>query len=227
MLFTFWEGPQPEYIALCLQTWKIPYTVLNYDNVSEYTDLPLDNIRRFSLPQIADIVRVHVLRDNGGYWLDADTIMLEDRLPSEATILGDPGTRVNTCGYLHTEAGSQMFNDWADYQDHIIEGPATSRYWATFGNSFTDPYLQEHKEIEIAPVWDCWPEVYMITDERLRMYKYPEFYFNSSYTLHDINHTPMLMLHNSWTPRWYKGMDAVQVLQYDCTLSNFLREALE
>ena len=181
MLFTFWEGVKPAYIGLCLKTWHMPYTVLNYDNVNEYTDLPIEKIKRFSLPQIADIVRVHVLRDNGGYWLDADTIMIEDRLPAEAVILGDAMTRLNTCGYLHAaKAGDQMFTDWADYQDHIIKGPTTPRNWATFANAFTDPYLQEHKEIEIAPIWSCWPEVYMVEGDAKRQLKYPEFYFEKS-----------------------------------------------
>ena len=53
----------PGYIRLCLDTWKVPCTVLNYDNVNDYTDLPLDKLKRFTLPQIADCVRVHVLSD--------------------------------------------------------------------------------------------------------------------------------------------------------------------
>ena len=108
MLFTFWEGKKPAYIGLCLKTWHMPYTVLNYDNVNEYTDLPIEKIKRYTLPQQADIVRAHVLRDNGGYWLDADTIMVENRLPAEAVILGDAMTRLNTCGYLQSAHQSDV-----------------------------------------------------------------------------------------------------------------------
>lgn len=70
MIFTFWEGKMPEYIRLCMRTWKFQYTVLNYDNLKEFTDFDIENTKRFTLPQIADAVRVHVLRDNGGYWLE-------------------------------------------------------------------------------------------------------------------------------------------------------------
>ena len=73
MVYTFWEGEMPDYIKLCMYTWHFPVTILNYDNLNNYTDLQITSqLERFTLPQIADCVRVHVLRDQGGYWLDAD-----------------------------------------------------------------------------------------------------------------------------------------------------------
>ena len=101
MIFTFWEGSMPEYIRMCLKTWDFDFTVLNYDNLNKYTDLPVnDGLKRFTLPQIADCVRAHVLRDNGGYWLDADTILLSSKLP-KVNIMGHPETRANTIGFLY------------------------------------------------------------------------------------------------------------------------------
>lgn len=223
MVFTFWEGKMPGYIRLCLDTWKVPYTVLNYDNVNDYTDLPLDKLKRFTLPQIADCVRVHVLRDNGGYWLDADTIMLTGKLP-DAVILGDPEKRINTIGMLHAEPHSDMFEEWARFQDEIIQGSSVSRYWALMGNDFTDPYLWEHGEIRIGRIDNYWPETYMIPDPELRIYKYKKFYFRESHHLADIRDASLLMLHNSWTPKWYKALSAKSALMGSCTLSNILRE---
>lgn len=211
----------PGYIKLCLDTWKVPFTVLNYDNVNQYTELPVDEVKRYSLPHIADIVRVHVLRDNGGYWLDADTIMYADRLP-EGTIMGYPETRINTCGYLHAKPHEQMFEEWAAYQDEIISKPDTPRYWGTFANAFTDPYLKEHTDVPICSVENCWPEVYMIPGNAQRMQKYKEFYFDKKYDYGDIKTTDMLMLHNSWTPQWYKELTKEKALEYSCTLSNCL-----
>ena len=224
MVFTFWEGKMPGYIRLCLYTWKVPYTVLNYDNVNDYTDLPLDKLKRFTLPQIADCVRVHVLRDNGGYWLDADTIMLTGKLP-DAMILGDPEKRTNTIGMLHTATpNSEMLEEWARFQDKIIQGSSVSRYWALMGNDFTDSYLWEHDEIRIGRIDNYWPETYMIPGNESRMNKYKKFYFRESHHLADIRDTSLLMLHNSWTPKWYKNLSAKSVLAGSCTLSNILRE---
>jgi len=119
-IYTFWEGKMPDYLKLCMETWKFPYIVLNYDNISQYTNKIPEKIKQLTLPKIADYVRVHVLRDNGGIWLDTDTIMLSDKLPTEC-ILGDEYKRTNTIGFLQTEPNSEFFVKWAKYQDDTLQ----------------------------------------------------------------------------------------------------------
>ena len=215
----------PGYIKLCMDTWKVPFTVLTYDNVNDYTNLPIDRIKRFTLPQIGDIVRVHVLRDQGGYWLDADTIMLTDKLP-ETNFVGYPDERTSSIGLIYSDPHTEMFEEWAKRQDEIINGWETPTFWATFANALCDPYLQMHKEIKIHPIDDFWPETYMVKDNIPRWQKYRRFYFEERYSLPDLRPTDLLMLHNSWTPEWYKDMPLCKVLDANCTLSNILREAL-
>ena len=214
----------PEYIFHCIRTWRFPFTVLCYGNLYKYTDLPVDDrLKRFTLPQIADCVRVHVLRDQGGIWLDADTIMLGDELP-DADIAGNPETRENTIGFLRAEQGSEMYRKWAEHQDRILQSDDTPTKWSIMGNDFTDPWLRTHPEVRIHPVTECWAETYMVPGYIPRWKKYEMFYFNQSRHLSDLRPTPMLMLHNSWTPAWYKYGE--NVLKMRCTMSNILREAL-
>ena len=224
-VFTFWEGQMPGYIKLCMDTWKMPYIVLNYKNLREYTDIDIEPLKRFTLPQIADCVRVHVLRDNGGYWLDADTIMISGKLP-DTDMVGYPETRQNSIGLLHTEPHSDMFTEWAAFQDEIIHGYDASPYWALMGNAFTDDYVKRHEDVRIHPIEDYWPEVYMVSDDIPRWQKYRRFYFEERNTLSDIRPTDLLMLHNSWTPEWYKNVPEGKVLDANCTMSNILREVL-
>ena len=225
-IFTFWEGPMPPYIKLCMETWKLPYTVLNYKNLHEYTNLQTEKIKRFTLPHIADCVRVHVLRDQGGYWLDADTIMLTDKLP-ETDVVGDPEYRTTSAGLLYSEPHSEMFTKWAEYQDEIINGNSIPTYWGTFVNQWCDPYVQKHKDIRIHDITNYWPETYMINLPVSRYNKYRFFYFERAYRLADIRETDLLMLHNSWTPDWYKGLKCNALLAKNYTMSNILREALK
>ncbi len=224
MIYTFWEGYMPEYIKLCIKSWKQDYILLNYDNLSKYTDIPnIDKLNKFTLPQIADIVRVHVLRDNGGYWLDADTIMITDKLPKE-NMIGYPERRLTTIGYLYADKPNMdMFNRWAEYQQTCIttDVPLT---WNVVGNMFVDRYLGADKDITIAPVENCWAETYMISDDIPRRLKYLEFYFRTAYHLEDLKPTNMLMLHNSWTPQMYKELGFMNTIEQRCTLSNILRE---
>ena len=224
-VFTFWEGKMPGYIKLCMDTWKIPYTVLNYDNVLDYTDIDIERTKRFTLPQIADCVRAHVLRDQGGYWLDADTIMITGDLP-DTDMVGDPKSKGNSIGLLWAEPHSQMFTEWARFQDEIISGNDTSTYWALMGNAFTDDYVKKHEEVRIFPIKDYCPEIYMVRDNIPRWQKYSRFYFEENHTLADLRPADLLMLHNSWTPEWYKNAPEAEVLDANCTMSNILREVL-
>lgn len=228
-VFTFWEGKMPAYIRLCMETWKLPYKILDYDNLREYTDIDVEKLKRFTLPQIADIVRVHVLRDWGGWWMDADTIMITGDLP-DTDMVGDPEKRTNTIGLLYAEPESDMYTEWAAYQDEIINsiGFRGGKYpWDIMGNRFTDEYVREHEDVRIHPIEKYWPETYMIADEIPRYEKYRRFYFEQGHGLADIRPADLLMLHNSWTPEWYKKLSATDVLAGSCTMSNVLREILQ
>lgn len=224
-IYTFWEGKMPDYIKLCMKTWKFDYVLLNYSNLNEYTDLDISKIKRFTLPQISDIVRVHILRDNGGIWTDADTIMVGNTLPEE-NMVGVPEERGAHCGYLNFEKGHPMLVEWAEHQDKNINSNIIQPDWDVFCNLFSDKYIKEHDEITIRSRRRIVPESYMIQDN-ISKQQYVKFYFENNYHLEDIEQTEMLMLHNSWTPAWYKAMPESEVLRFNCTMSNILKEVLE
>ena len=213
----------PDYIKLCMNTWCVPYTLLDYDTVNDYTDLDIMGAARFTLPQTSDCIRAHVLRDHGGYWMDADTIMLTDRLPA-CNVVGDPVSRSHSIGLLYTEPKADMYVQWSAYQDRIIESGEVPAHWGALGNSFTNDYVKEHEEITIAQIAGFMPDIYMGKGTNRRE-RYIDFYFDQRLHLSDVR-GDILMLHNSWTPQWYKELTAEEVLECDCTLSNILRERL-
>ena len=211
-----------------MKTWKFPFVLLNYKNLSDYTDFSPDVVREnFTLPRVANCVRAHVLRDQGGYWLDTDTIMIGDTLP-ETTLIGYPSERTGSIGYLYANHPHQDFYErWCEFQDEILANPDSyETHWSILSNDFTDEYAKTHREISITPINDCWPETYMISGNSSRYEKYQEFYFERKYYLSDIHPTNMLMLHNSWTPEWYKKLSSQEALNDDCTLSGILKEVL-
>jgi hypothetical protein len=231
VIYTFWEGDMPEYLKLCLETWKFPFVILTYDNLHQYTDAKVtDKLRQRTLPKVGDWVRVHVLRDSGGYWLDTDTIMLTDNLPSDP-LIGNNDERMTSVGFLYaSKTHEELFEKWAEYQDSVL-AKIPDMYqdftqWSLLGNDFVDPYLKEHKEIHIADIEKCWPETYMIDGAIERRIKYQKFYFGNSFKINDILKSDMLMLHNSWTPIWYKNLSRQDILNFDCTMSNILKEVI-
>lgn len=229
MIYTFWEGKMPSYIMLCLKTWDIQhidYTVVNYENLHKFTDLDVEKLksnRRFALYHIADIVRAHILRDNGGIWLDADTILLSNHMPA-SNMLGIPQNRGGSIAFLQTEPHTDMYERWSTYQDAIIASLECDTTWDMVGNAFVDDYTKQHSEITIEDINKYWPEIAMIPYNIPRKDKYQQFYFDRQYVLSCIEHDSMLMLHNSWTPEWYKQLSVNDVLSNNCTMSNILKE---
>ena len=220
-IYTFWEGEMPGYIKLCLKTWKFDYVLLNYDNVLGYTYFDLEKAKKFTLAQISDIIRVHVLRDNGGIWMDADTIMVGDSLPKD-NMVGIPEERAAHCGYLNFEKNSHMMTMWAKDQDAKISlGINTG--WDLFANSFSDIYIKTHPRVSICSREPMFPELYN-TGCGTAKERYQQFYFTMNLGVDSLKPTEMLMLHNSWTPSWYKELSEEEALCRMCTLSNILRE---
>lgn len=223
MIYTFWEGPMPGYIKLCLDTWRQEFTLLNYNNMNNYTNLDIKALQNYTLAQISDVVRVHILRDNGGYWVDADTIMLTDYLPEE-NMIGMSADRTAHCGYLHFDKNSIMLKEWAEKQDAIISLGRTGK-WDLFANSLSEPLVKKYDEVIIKDRQLYFPESYMSIEDN-PYFQYRDFYFDSHYQLSDIKLTELLMLHNSWTPPWYKELSEIEVLSKTRTMSNILKEVL-
>lgn len=241
MIFTFWEGEEmPDYLHLCMRTWKkFEHMIvrLNYDNIREwvrddfsFSKENIEKLAKFTLPQQADYVRAHVLRDNSGYWLDCDTIALARRLP-DCDIMGDPTLKSNTIGYLrsrHTET-DEFYKEWCHYQEKMLDRSDLKWDWSIMGNRFTDDFLRKDTadNVKIGEVTRRWPETYMIDGDLARRDKYGEFYFNRKFKLSDLaGDSDILMLHNSWTPDCFKGLPADDVLSQECSLSYILKEAI-
>ena len=231
-IYTFWAGVMPDYLKMCLRTWKFPYILLNYDNIEQYIGKLPDKLLQLTLPKIADYIRVHLLTKYGGYWLDVDTVMLTNSLPN-VNVMGYPDSRAHTIGFLYTAPQSDMYQKWSAYQDKIVQdlpimntGDTTS--WNIMGNAFTDKYVAEHKNITIGDIKTYWPETYMIPGDAPRREKYIKFHFESAYSLEslDCQLPNMIMLHNSWTPHWYKSLDSDAILRSNVTLSNIFKSIL-
>ncbi len=90
----WWEGVEemPEVVKHCVHSMKqhaagYEVIVLTKDNYNEYAKLPKHIIDHFEngdieIVHLADILRVFLLCQHGGIWLDA-TVFLSDDLPSD------------------------------------------------------------------------------------------------------------------------------------------------
>lgn len=82
-IYTYWHDKnQPELVQKCIQSWKHHnphYTihVLDKDNIYQYMPISYKNIP--SQQFFSDMIRLHVLEERGGIWMDA-TVYLHESL---------------------------------------------------------------------------------------------------------------------------------------------------
>lgn len=182
-IFTFWEpkNKMPAYIKLCMKTWEkfLPdYEIvnLNFKNLENYIPKEVLNkiiYKKLSLPQQADCIRAWLLHLNGGYWLDADTIITDGKIVKEmqnyeACFIGNAKTRSNIdIGFIYAKKSSRILKKWAEeipnrvknyknyrnfklfyqlfnYKEHKIR-----KHWGYFGHLITDELINKSSENEV------------------------------------------------------------------------------
>jgi len=86
IIYTYWHDENiPPFINKCINSWKkynptYNIIILNKNNISKYISIDIYNLKfAKTQQQIADFIRIYILAQNGGIWLDA-TIYLNASL---------------------------------------------------------------------------------------------------------------------------------------------------
>lgn len=242
-VYTFWEPREniPLYLRLCMKTWKkfLPdatIVVLNYKNLGEFIDLRELDPNLFSLPlqQISDVIRVALLAKHGGVWLDIDTIILNSNaqkyfLPDKKHRMIFFGVAGKGCytGFINAPPATMCLRLWHEFNREILWNLKTKSLFnpEMFGNDFINDYTKNYPdELKIFDNLLVMPE--SPTDGVSTKEFYVNYYFAENRRLADIN-AEMLLLHNSWTPKFFKQLSPQDFFRVDCTMTNVLAEVLE
>ena len=108
VVWTYWEGPLPPFLHLCLQTWgDLDVRVLTPGRLVRAIGFARPSAwERLAVGQRADLVQAHVLAEYGGLWLDVDTIVLGAASINEVFEQLDAGCEVVGWHAPHTPASS-------------------------------------------------------------------------------------------------------------------------
>lgn len=245
-VYTFWEPRDsiPHYLRLCMETWKkfLPnatIVLLDYKNLGDFLDvrelgLNLFADRRFSPMHVADALRVALLAKRGGIWLDLDTIILSSDaekffLPDEkhrTTFFGSTDGAGCYTAFINAPPSSVCMGLWREFNREKLWNlsNASDVGWDFFSNAFINDYAQRFRdEIKIFDSRPVMPEVSAGFVSNAAAYV--EFYFLKSFRLEEVK-APLLLLHNSWTPPFFKRLSPTEFARLDCTIVNVLAEAL-
>ena len=184
---------------------------------------------------ISDALRIAVLAKYGGVWLDIDTIILSRDaekyfLPDErhrTIFFGDTESRGCYTAFINAPPAAMCLNLWREFNREKIWNlnAATVIEWDFFSNSFINDYAKNFpSEIKILDNRAVMPEISSgnVSSEK----SYLEYYFLRNFNLANVNND-LLLLHNSWTPSFFKRIAPEKFFYVDCTMANVLAEALK
>lgn len=245
-IFTFWEpkDSMPAYLRLCLDTWKknapeFEVTTLDHSNIESYLHrarYPMDRLLKLPLQIQKDAIEAAVLHQNGGIFMDVDTIVLNDfksvlkKLQSSEIVLFS-----NHLAFMAAKPGAKLLEVWVDEIREKLQntGPdkLTHAEWDFVGNSITNSLFEERSEDLVLklPKNDhaFTPEILHFLNSGTADEQYLNFWFERHAQEAPFYRNQFLIaLHNSWTPNWYKQLSEDEVLADDCLLSKTLKNVV-
>ena len=264
IIFTFWEPRRevPGYLQLCMKTWKkfLPnyeIKILDYKSVQEILGEKLFSsvvCKNMTLPIQADAIRVAILNNFGGIWMDPDIVILngefmENLKHYELAMVGDDNSKRQDIGFIYSSKNSSLLKDWLDeiilrvkkYKQIIFntdislngsEEMKEVKIWHYLGNGIIDKFLRNTTgnmfyRIDRNTI-NSFPERKFYKNSSFNnIQKYRLFYFQKRDPKIVLNNSrDILYLHNSWTPIEYKKMSASKFIRQDILLSKLLASIL-
>lgn len=146
-IWTYWDNPDPpQKILKCIETWRVhnpdfTIVILNNDNLSQFITTNPNTYKNADTPQrVSDFVRLHVLYDHGGIWIDSSSIVTRPLTQHQPNVLPAP----DFVGYFSDDLTQ-------DYRYPVVESwffacPPKSRFVKAWLdefleiNTFTSPF---------------------------------------------------------------------------------------
>ena len=200
-IYSYWEGDMPAFISMCREIlWNRHSSMFKLAVPSSYFDLPI-NLK-------VDYMKAKTVYDNGGFWIDADMIVMKDLTPI-FDMLND-NEYVGIPGFFGARKGAPILGRWINAMDSLI-----ARGNLTFSD-LIQPLLHDPEFKEFEPLTRA-----MICP----------IYHTESNKFFDVAHEDygdpyIVTLYNSGFPDWFKKMTRNDIMSKNWVISDFFRKAL-
>lgn len=221
-LYYYWEGPQPDWIWLCLQTIKkhcsdnFKLHILNEKNTPVFTSLPPEYYQIKKPAHKTDFLKAKLVYENGGFWIDADTIVLSDF--SDWTSYFARNDFIGTPGFFGGPKKSPTIGEWLAEQTKIIQDHQEFHFAELINPLITkkdyDPFKVLTKE-QYIPIWYTAPDINKFWDTTLE----PSDILTEQ--------SKVVVLFNNCFPDNFKQMSKCEILKSDMLISKLFNKALQ
>jgi len=205
-LYTYWEGTKPDYIEMCqesLKNSKMNVIILGKDDYPELNGMKINHK--------TDYLKAWLISENGGFWIDADMIVMKDLRPlielvKKHGFCGIPG-------FFGAKRDNELMKRWFEGIRNIKEEPTFS--------DLIQPLLQdkEFKEFGvftkemICPIYHTGDEIWkLFEDEDVDKYSTKNNY--------------VFTLYNSQFSDEFKKLNRIEILSRPWLISKVFKKAL-
>ena len=168
VVWTYMESPKNRkdlpVMELCLETIKrntgsCDLRVVTPDNVRDYLPkLRTDIDEKLRIPGRADVIRVQLLKEYGGLWLDADIILFKEPTPFldklkdyDFVVMG----QINPDNWLlAAKKGEYIIEKWAERQNQLLDAHGRgffNRGYFALGRDIMRPLMQGRSYFAFPP----------------------------------------------------------------------------
>ena len=238
-IFTFFDEEfSPPYLKLCISTWKVnkqgnyKINIINHNNLSSF--LPYNLTKQFFkinknyFSNFVDIIALYILYDNGGVFLDADTVLTQ-KTDFFEVLLNQTDLAVFSEGNKKICPGCMIANKNSKILKTILNQYSNNKdkMFSFERNSLINSYVPEYAHDEILFL-DSEAQGYQIERKIFGVYTnylYQTYYFSNNYSTEEFfeKSKGITALRNSLTDNYFKSMNIKDFLSQDILLSKILK----
>ena len=213
-IFSYWEGKKPEYIEMCQES-LVRHCGDDFEIVIMDENEPCPN--GFSINHKTDWIKVEKIFRCGGFWIDADTIVMQNltplvRLLKEYSFIGIPG-------FFGAPRYSRTLKDWRRGMKKLIKTEYRRRTLEF--SDLIQPLLKNRRFKEFDPLTkEMICPIYHTGDE------FYNFFENRNLDDFVKPNTFVVTLYNSAFSEQFKNMTRQEILSQNWLISKMFKKAL-
>ncbi len=210
-ILSYWEGEKPEYIDMCFETL---YKHCSEDfNITIFNEKTLPTKRLDTINHTTDYLKAKYIYENGGFWIDADTIVMQNLKPLVKLLYKHDF--VGIPGFFGANKGSVLLKRWIDGMDFVLKNKNLG-FSDLIQPLLKDVSFEEHSILTremITPIYHTGDEFWnFFLDKPLKEYVTDKTY--------------IVTLYNSAFSNKFKRMSRKEILREKWLISKMFKKAL-
>jgi hypothetical protein len=237
IVWLYWENKpgktKPEYLNMCMESISkhlkdYEIIVLNPDNLDKYLKNINPNVHKIKqLAHKADYLRMLATYQHGGFWFDADTIVMDN-----IDLWNDRLKQYDLVWYGMNAYGVNKHNTFIknvlDKVDNKINNSKNHNFnWREIGQDIIDPELKTYKKkypnkfFKLPDTEVCFMP-FNQDNQRTGFISKNQRVLKDKYK----NTQKIIMLHNQLYPNSFKKMTREEILKDDMVISTLFKKTL-